>query len=60
MLTHNILDSAFPFVITAIASKEVSQIFNNWIFNIIIPIQTIIAIILVMYVFYRYIKFLTL
>ena len=49
----------FPFVITAIASKEVSQIFNNWIFNIIIPIQTIIAIILVMYVFYRYIKFLT-
>ena len=50
----------FPFVITAIASKEVSQIFNNWIFNIIIPIQTIIAIILVMYVFYRYIKFLTL
>lgn len=49
----------FPFVITAIASKEVSQIFNNWIFSIIIPIQTIIAIILVVYVFYKYIEFLS-
>ena len=49
----------FPFVITAIASKEVSQIFNNWIFDIIIPIQTIIAIVLVIYVFYRYIEFLS-
>lgn len=48
----------FPFVITAIASKEVSQIFNNWIFGIIIPIQTIIAVILVIYVSYRYIEFL--
>lgn len=49
----------FPFVITAIASKEVSQILNNWIFGIIILIQTIIAIILVIYVFYRYIEFLS-
>ena len=49
----------FPFVITAIASKEVSQIFNNWIFTIIIPVQTIIAIILVAYVFYKYVEFLS-
>lgn len=47
----------FPFVITAIASKEVSQIYNAWIFNIIVPIQTVIALILVIYVLYRYIEF---
>lgn len=48
----------FPFVITAIASKEVSLIFNSPIFGVIIPIQTIIASILVIYVLYRYLKFL--
>jgi len=48
----------FPFVITAIASKEVSIIFNNAIFGVIIPIQTIIASILVIYVLYCYLKFL--
>ena len=48
----------FPFVITAIASKEVSLIFNNVVFDVIIPIQTIIASILVIYVLYRYLKFL--
>ena len=48
----------FPFVITAIASTEVSKIFNGPIFNYIIPIQTIIAIVLVSYVVYRYLKFL--
>ncbi len=48
----------FPFVITAISSKEVSLIFNNAIFGVIIPIQTIIASILVIYVSYRYLKFL--
>jgi len=48
----------FPFVITAIASKEVSLIFNNAIFGVIIPIQTIIASILVIYVLYCYLKFL--
>ncbi len=48
----------FPFVITAVASKEVSLIFNNAVFGFIIPIQTIIASILVIYVLYRYLKFL--
>lgn len=48
----------FPFVITAIASKEVSLIFNSPIFGVIIPIQTLIASILVIYVLYRYLKFL--
>lgn len=48
----------FPFVITAIASVEVSQIFNSWIFSILIPIQTVIAVVLVIYVFYNYIEFL--
>ena len=48
----------FPFVITAIASKEVSSIFNNPIFTVIIPIQTVIASVLVIYVLYRYLKFL--
>lgn len=48
----------FPFVITAIASKEVSLIFNNVIFSVIFSIQTIIACILVIYVLYRYLKFL--
>ena len=48
----------FPFVITAVASKEVSLIFSNAVFGFIIPIQTIIASILVIYVLYRYLKFL--
>ena len=48
----------FPFVITAIASGEVSQIFTIRIFGIIIPIQTFIAVVLVIYVFYSYIEFL--
>ena len=48
----------FPFVITAIASKEVSLIFNSPIFGVIIPIQTLIASILVIYVLCRYLKFL--
>ena len=48
----------FPFVITAIASKEVSLIFNNVIFSVIFSIQTIIACILVIYVLYCYLKFL--
>lgn len=48
----------FPFVITAIASKEVSLIFSSPIFGVIIPIQTLIASILVIYVLYRYLKFL--
>ncbi len=48
----------FPFVITAVASTEISKIFNMQVFNHIILIQTIIAVILVMYVGYRYLKFL--
>lgn len=48
----------FPFVITAIATTEISKIFNVQILNYIILIQTIIAVILVIYVFYKYLKFL--
>ncbi|SDA37077.1 TDT family transporter [Methanobrevibacter millerae] len=48
----------FPFVITAVASKEVFAI-NQWsFFNVIIPIQTFIALVLVIYVFVRYFRFL--
>lgn len=48
----------FPFVITAVASKEVFALNQIPLLNVIIQIQTIIAIILVIYVFYEYIKFL--
>ena len=48
----------FPFVITAIASTEVSKIINYDSLNILILIQTIIAVILVVYVSYNYLKFL--
>ncbi|MBR0270384.1 MAG: TDT family transporter [Methanobrevibacter sp.] len=47
----------FPFVITAIASSEVYAINQSFIFNIIIPIQALIAGVLVIYVFCRYLKF---
>ena len=48
----------FPFVITAVASKEVFAV-NQWsFFNVIIPIQTFIALVLVIYVFVRYFRFL--
>lgn len=48
----------FPFVITAIASKEVFALNQSSVLNIIVQIQTIIAIILVIYVLYNYMKFL--
>ena len=48
----------FPFVITAIASTEVFKIFGSGIFNYIILIQTIIAVILVICVVFRYLKYL--
>ena len=48
----------FPFVITAIASTEVFKIFGSGIFNYIILIQTITAVILVICVTYRYLKYL--
>ncbi|MBQ9026973.1 MAG: TDT family transporter [Methanobrevibacter sp.] len=48
----------FPFVITATASSKVFVINNSYIFNVIIPIQTLIACVLVIYVLYRYLKFL--
>lgn len=48
----------FPFVITAIASTEVSKVYAADIFNVIILVQTIIAVILVIYVFYKYLEFL--
>lgn len=48
----------FPFVITAIASTEVSKIINYDSLNILILIQTIITVILVVYVSYNYLKFL--
>ena len=48
----------FPFVITAIASKEVFAISQISVLNIVALIQTLIALILVIYVFFRYFKFL--
>lgn len=48
----------FPFVITAIASSEVYAVNQNFIIHFMIIFQTVIAGILVIYVLYRYIKFL--
>lgn len=48
----------FPFVITTIASIEVSNIVSNGFFAIVIPIQALIAIVLVVYVSYMYFEFL--
>lgn len=48
----------FPFVITAIASKEVFAVNQSPFFNAIISIQTLIALVLVIYVFYCYAVFL--
>jgi exfoliative toxin A/B len=48
----------FPFVITTIASIEVSKIISEWIFSVIIPIQALIAGVLVIYVLYKYVEFL--
>ena len=48
----------FPFVITAIASTEVYKIINYGFLNSICLLQTIIAVILVIYVSYNYLKFL--
>ena len=48
----------FPFVITAIASSEVHAVNQNFIIHFMIIFQTVIAGILVIYVLYRYIKFL--
>ena len=48
----------FPFVITAIASKEVFVFNQNLLLNVIVLIQTVMAIVLVTYVLFRYLKFL--
>lgn len=48
----------FPFVITAIASTEVYKIINYGFLNSICLLQTIISVILVIYVSYNYLKFL--
>ena len=48
----------FPFVITAIASTEVYKIMHYDFLNCIILLQTIIAVVLVIYVLYNYLKFL--
>ena len=48
----------FPFVITAIASKEVFAFNQNFFLNIVIQIQTILAIVLVIYVLFKYLEFL--
>lgn len=48
----------FPFVITAIASSEVYVVNQNFIIHAMIIFQTVIACVLVIWVLYRYIKFL--
>ena len=48
----------FPFVITAIASMEVFTVIKDQLFNVIISIQSLIALTLVIYVLCRYLKFL--
>ena len=48
----------FPFVITAIASMEVFTVIKDPVFNVIISIQSLIALTLVIYVLCRYLKFL--
>ena len=48
----------FPFVITAIASTEVYKIINYGFLNSICLLQTIISVILVIYVSYNYLIFL--
>ena len=49
----------FPFVISANATKEISNLVNTtFIFNNILKIETAIALILVIYVLIKYIKFL--
>lgn len=48
----------FPFVITAIASKEVFTLNQIPLLNVIVQIQTVIAIVLVIYVLFNYLKFL--
>ena len=50
----------FPFVITAIASTSVYAVTDSLILSYIIMIQTAIAVVLVIYVLYSYIKFLIL
>ena len=48
----------FPFVISAIATGEVYKFFGLSILNCLFYIQAIIALILVLFVFYKYLKFL--
>ena len=48
----------FPFVISAIATGEVYKFFGLSILNCLFYIQAIIALILVSFVFYKYLKFL--
>ena len=48
----------FPFVITSIASSEVYMFNQNFIIHIIMIFQTGIACILVIYVLYKYLRFL--
>ena len=46
----------FPFVISALASTKMLTILNNNIISYIVNFETIIATVLVIYVFYRYMK----
>ena len=48
----------FPFVISAIATAEAYKYFGLIILNYLFYIQAIIALVLVIYVSYEYLKFL--
>ena len=48
----------FPFVISAIATDEVYKYFGLSILNYLFNIQAIIALILVIFVLYKYLRFL--
>jgi exfoliative toxin A/B len=48
----------FPFVISAIATGEAYKFFGLSILNYLFHIQAIIALVLVIFVFYNYLKFL--
>ena len=50
---------SFPFVISALATKGImSKIVSNWFLTSILKIETVIAIVIVLYVLARYIEFL--
>ena len=48
----------FPFVISALATKGMVSVYPNVILNSILTLQTVIAIVIVVYVLFRYVQFL--